>query len=80
MLLTNTIDEKPTFPKSKLDNGLPECTLRGWVRDEIKMRDLVDTIDYTPDETKNAQNCQRPATWQVGFHMAVIGEAGMQAP
>ena len=29
------------------DNGVPQSTIRGWLKDEQKLHDFVDTVDST---------------------------------
>ena len=42
------------------DNGVPKQTVRGWLRDEEKLRDFVDLVDSTDRmKRKKAKNCVR---------------------
>ena len=58
------------------DNGIPESTIRGWIKDEQKLRDFVDSVDSSDGmQRKKNQNCQRPrTTWQGCVFMVCEGE------
>jgi transposase-like protein len=43
--VTRVKQHSETQAKVSRENGVPESTLRGWIRDEKKMRDFVDTVD-----------------------------------
>ena len=45
------------------ENGVPESTIHGWLRDEEKYCDFVDAADSTDwMKRKRAKLCQRPTT------------------
>ncbi len=50
-----------TQAKVSRENGVPESTLRGWIRDEKKMRDFVDTVDSSDGmKRKKARTANDP--------------------
>ena len=43
------------------DNGVPQSTIHDWIKDEQKLRDFVDTIDYTDGmKRKRARTASDP--------------------
>jgi hypothetical protein len=69
--------------KVSRDNGVPESTIRGWIKDEPKLRDFVDVVDSTDGmKRKKARTANDPDldkavfTWFVKERSAVTPISG----
>ena len=38
------------------DNGVPESTIHGWLKDEEKLHDFVDTVDFCDEMKRKKAN------------------------
>ena len=54
------------------NNGVPESTICGWLRDKEKLHDFIDVVNSTDCmKRKTNQNCQNPLLDKVVFTLFV---------